>query len=224
MANPWVNWSARWEAALEACKRLGGTPDDLVIAEPATFQEVEAVEAILGIRLPESFRTVLLEFSSHVELSWLLPDDKKPTAPLRGIFSGECSWNLNDLPELEESRQGWIDAVFPDIEDPYDKIWHNKLTFLHVANGDQIALDLSERARNSVVYLSHEGDVTHGWVLGNDFIDFMTKWSLLGCPGAEDWQMKPFISSPTSGLDPNSDNAKLWREWFSLNLPNGATE
>ncbi len=214
---PWTAWPARWEAALDACGKLGGETPQLVIKPPATNEELERVEAELGMRLPESFRTVLSEFSSTVELRWHLPD-VWPPGDLRQIFSGECRWDLSELPELEENRRGWIDVVFPNIDDPYDRVWHNKLTFLAVANGDMLALDLSAAPECPVIYLSHECDEAHGYILGDNFIDFIDRWSLLGCPGSEDWQLTPFISSPTSGIDPNCENARKWREWFGLHI------
>ncbi len=58
----------------------------------------------------------------------------------------------------------------------------------------------------------------HGYKLGRDFTDFIDRWSSLVCPGAEDWQMKPFVDSPTGEIDPDSANAQAWREWFNLRL------
>lgn len=85
-----------------------------------------------------------------------------------------------------------------------------------VPNGDYIAFDLCSSLEAPVVYLSHDGGEGHGYVLGNSFQEFIEQWSLLGCPGNEDWQMMPFISSPTSGLEPYGENAEHWREWFGL--------
>ncbi len=109
----------------------------------------------------------------------------------------------------------WIERVFPDPEDPYDRIWHGKLSFQDVPNGDQLTLDLGGGSDPSVVYLSHEGDVSLGMRLGRDFIDFVDRWSLLGCVGPEDWQLENFVA-PTGGLDPDSENGRLWRRWFGL--------
>src|SRR5262249_9542796 len=133
----------------------------------------------------------------------------------RGIFGGECSWSLTRLAEIEQGRKGWIECCFPNIEDEYDRVWHNKLAFLEVGNGDMLALDLSLPSV-PVVYMSHDDGEGHGYRLGADFTDFITRWTLLGCPGAEDWQMLPFISSPTSLLAPDCENARLWRSIFGL--------
>lgn len=78
-----------------------------------------------------------------------------------------------------------------------------------------LAIDLLVQ-EGSVVYLSHEEGDLHGTVLGNDFADFIDRWSLIGFVGAEDWQLENFIHSKTNGLDPYGENAKAWREWFGL--------
>jgi len=192
----------------------------LQVGTPATETEVLAVESELRLRLPESFRDVVLNFSSEVYWRWFLPDGTRPPETFRQIFSGECAWSLNRLVQLEENRQSWLKVCFPNVNDPYDAVWHNKLAFIEVGNGDLIALDLanSQEADTPVVYLSHEGDDFHGYQLGHNFSDFIERWSLLGCPGAEDWQMLPFTSSPQSCLEPYSENAVQWREWFGLKL------
>lgn len=125
----------------------------LVIGPPVL--KVEAAEAELVLRLPESFRTVLGRFSAHVAFRWFLPEDLQPPEPFREIFAGQCEWDLGELVRIEEIRRGWIQHVFSNSDDPYDRVWHNKLAFLDVGNGDQIALDPNETP-SPVVYLSHE--------------------------------------------------------------------
>ncbi len=119
---------------------------------------------------------------------------------------------------MEESRQSWIEVCFPNPDDPDDAVWHDKLSFLEVGNGDQLAINMKKDESPFVTYLSHELDEMHGWRLGPDFIDFVNKWSLLGCSGPEDWQFAPFVTDRISGIDPESENARLWRSWFGLEI------
>ncbi|MFX1396825.1 MAG: hypothetical protein ACFFAS_07240 [Promethearchaeota archaeon] len=35
---------------------------------------------------------------------------------------------------------------------------------------------------NKVVYLEHDDFYLHGMILGNNFEDFVSKWSDIGCP------------------------------------------
>jgi len=56
-------------------------------------------------------------------------------------------------------------------------------------------------------------------VLGADLIDFLRRWTPLGCPGPEDWQWLPFTSKGTTMLDPDGEAARAWRETLGLELP-----
>jgi hypothetical protein len=214
----WIDWPRRWNAALEACTKLGGEAKELIISEPATENEIQAVEAELGIRLPEGFRSVLLNFAAKVSFSWFLPDTPEPPSEMEGIFCGDCTWDLAKFGEIDKERQGWIREVFPDADNLYHAVWHNKLAFHQVGNGDYLAIDLNLSATSPVVYLSHDDGKGHGYHLGRNFVDFIECWSMLGCPGAEDWQWLPFTSSSTSGIDPRCKNAQIWRDWFGLEL------
>lgn len=214
----WDTWTSRWQEALEACSRLGGDVCELIIRQPASEAEVAAVEQELGVALPTSFRQVLIQFSSAVDLGWYLPTDFALPAPLREIFSGECYWDLSRIVDMERRRQLWIKDVFSFSDDPYNQVWHNVLAFRKIANGDMLAFDLSSPTQ-PVIYLSHDGGEGHGYQLGADFADFIDRLTRLGCPGSEDWQMMPFLASPTSFLDPDCENARLWRSVFGLNIP-----
>jgi hypothetical protein len=215
MLNTWGTWKKRINVIMRACERINGDCRDVIISEPATIEDVNSIERELGILFPKSFRQVLTEFSAHIEVAWFL-DEKKPPEMFREIFCGNGYWDVTRLLDLEKVRQSWIKNVFPNPQDPYDRIWHNKLAFHDVGNGDMITLDLNVETDAPVVYLSHEGDDFHGTILGKNFIDFVDKWSLLGFVGAESWQFQPFINSKTDGLEPNSENANAWRKWLGL--------
>ena len=99
--------------------------------------------------------------------------------------------------------------------DSYDAVWHDVLGFHEVANGDLLAFDLTIPS-HPVVYLSHDDGDGHGYQLGANFADFIDRLTRLGCIGSEDWQMMPFLASPTSLLGPDCENARLWRDIFGL--------
>ena len=213
----WNQWKQWWQSALIACENCKGDIRPLKIKPPVKDKDIEKVEKKLGIKIPDSFGRILLEFSSGINFSWFLPDDFNLPQEFDEIFSGGCSWDIVDLIDLEKNRQGWIKECFPDPNDDYDNVWHDKLAFLHVPNGDMIGIDLN-KSDGPVVYMSHEDSEGHGNILGRNFIDFIDRWSRLGCPGPEDWQMMPFIADQKSCLDPNSNNAKRWRNIFGLRI------
>jgi hypothetical protein len=215
----WNNWVLRLEKTAEAIKEIGGESNGLAVGIPASEKQILDVENRLGIRLPECFREVLQNFAGSLDFYWELNDCIDLPEELRGIFAGECTWNIKDLVDIEEERKGWVKECFSDSNNEYDRVWHNKLAFISVANGDKIAFDLDRYPEYTpVVYLSHDDGEGHGYILGNDFKDFIDKWTLIGCPGTEDWQLIPFIDSCTSGINPNSENAIKWKKLIRLNF------
>lgn len=190
--------------------------EPLVFEPVATEEQIASVEASLGMALPPSFRRVLLGVSSHVEFSWFCPDDAKFSSPFDEIFSGNLYWSLDSLVEFEQVRESWQTTCFPNRNDPYDVVWWEKLAFLEVGNGDQIAIDLKADSYEQIVYLSHDDGEGHGHVLAKDFEDLLRRWAPLGCPGAEDWQWLPFTNNRTSPIDPECQYAGKWKTLISL--------
>lgn len=211
---------SRWAAIRAACERHGasdrwlqgkGRSPKFDIGRPASESDVRAIEQTIDRGLPLSFRNVLLEYSSSVDVAWQLPDAIEP--PFRGIFSGECRWSLQSLPSLLESHRSWLKECFNDPSNPYAAVWHDKLPFLQVGNGDFVTIDLSN---DTVVYLSHDDGEGHGFRLGADFEDYVDRSCRLGCVGTEDWQWIHFTTGSESFLLPDSENGKSWQRWFGL--------
>lgn len=214
----WDIWKNNWNKSLKCVKKLGGEVSDGVhIDVPATEEEIQNVEKKIGIRLPKSFRKILLEFSKSVNFYWNLPDKLDLPNELNEIFAGELNWNLEDIYEIEETRKSWVEECFLDQNDNYDKVWHNKLGFMNVGNGDVIAFDMKDYPQKApVIYLSHDDGDYHGYYLGDDFIDFISKWSSLGCPGPEGWQVSPFINDTEMGINLRCKNAIMWKMILGL--------
>jgi hypothetical protein len=212
-------WIERWEKTLKAIKSIGGEVNELTIGKRASLEEVLKVENNLGYKLPECFRQVLLEFSSKVDFYWSLEDTIELPNELEDIFDGNCNWNINNICEIIEEKNDWVKNCFSNEHNEYDRVWHNKLAFLEVGNGDYIAFDLKNYpSKTPVVYLSHDDGEGHGYILGDNFIDFMDRWTKLGCPGTECDQMVPFVKSKLSGIDPNCENGQKWRELIGLDI------
>lgn len=208
---------ARWQQMLDAVSQMGGSSERLCVERPAALGEVQELEQHLGFSLPPALRDILLTFSRKVEVSWRLPDDYQISEELQEIFGGDCRWSVERLAECHDAKQSWVREVFPDRNSKYDAVWHEKLAFQDVGNGDYLAIDIGAGAPNSVVYLSHDDGEGHGRQLGADFRDFLLRWSRVGCVGAEDWQWMPF--APTGGyLDPDCNLARLFRNRLGVNF------
>ena len=207
---------ANLESFLQRIEAIGGNAKPLVFTSIASETEVLHVEQTLGFQLPAEFRNTLLTISSHCEFSWFLPDELELPDVLRQIFSGELHWSLELLSQFNEAREGWITEVFSNPEDEYDKVWYNKFVFQEVGNGDFIGIDLMPESYGKVVYLSHDDGEGHGYVMANSFSALLNNWVELGCVGGEDWQWLPFCENKSAGIDPNCENALLWKQVIGL--------
>jgi hypothetical protein len=190
---------------LHAIELLGGEAHDLVMEQRATGLELDAIEISIGTPLPSKVREFASEVSRRIAFHWYLPDSLELPHSLRGIFGGGLDFDVHKIPKHENSRAGWQAACFPDLANSYDQVWHHKLAFHEVPNGDYLAFDSDGR----VVYLSHDDGEGHGYIIASSFPDLLVRWIPLGCPGG-DWQWMPFVSSRHSGINPDSQNAKQW--------------
>jgi cell wall assembly regulator SMI1 len=199
------------ESQLRALGERGFDVRPLVFAPPATEVEVRALENELGRTVPPSFRRVLTQISSHVEFRWFAPRDLRFLPPFQSNFSGDLHWSLKFTLQFDRGKDGWIEQVFPNPEDSYDAVWHDKLAFFEIGNGDLLAIDLDPSKYEQIVYLSHDDGEGHGHVLASNFEALLSSWVPLFCTGGEDWQWLPFTSSKTSGIDENCPNASSWK-------------
>ena len=206
---------------LEKIEDLGGEVEPLTIEKPATEEEIKAVEAKLGYTLPPHFREVLLENTAHLDFYWSIyeflekNEDFLPEG-LVEIFRGQLLFGLDLLLDYEDDRKGWVKEVYPDYNNEYDRVWHNKMAFHQVGNGDYIAIELEPENYGKVVYLSHDGSENHGLYIADNFKEFLMNYAAVGCTGGEDWQWEPFYTKG-KGIDPTSKNAKTWYKVLGIN-------
>ena len=206
---------------LEKIEDLGGETDPLTIEKPATEDEIKAVEAKLGYTLPPHFREVLLENTAHLEFGWDIDDiideeDISLPDKLAEIFRGKLLFGLDLLLDYEEDRQDWEGDAYPNSDKEYDRVWHNKMSFFQVGNGDYIAIELEPENYGKVVYLSHDGSENHGLYIADNFKEFLMNYAAVGCTGGEDWQWESFYTKG-KGIDPTSKNAKTWYKVLGIN-------
>ena len=190
----------------KAVEMIGGVFDDCTIDIAASQEELDHIESMLGHTLPEDLKDFASKVSRRISFSWNLPDNFELPDSLNEIFGGGLDYDISKIPEHETGRAGWQSECFPNAQDPYDAIWHDKIGFHHVPNGDYLGFDSSGR----VVYLSHDDGEGHGYIMASSFSDLMRRWVPLGCPGPEDWQWMPFVSGRDSGIIPDCDTAREW--------------
>lgn len=184
---------------------------------PASEEEILKTEKQAGVRLPTELREFLSHFSKHCEFYAFFSDKIELPYELRELFSAYLLISMDEIINAEGSRKDWLENCFPNQDDPYDKVWHNKLGIMTVANGDVIALDIGINAENPpVIYLSHDDGDGHGAILGKTFNHFLEALLQVGCCGNEDWQMLPFCKDSQSGIDPSCNNAIKYRQIIGI--------
>ena len=117
---------------------------------------------------------------------------------------------------MKKSRKGWEEDVYPNYNNEYDRVWHNKMAFHQVGNGDYIAIELEPENYGKVVYLSHDGSENHGLYIADNFKEFLMNYAAVGCTGGDDWQWEPFYTKG-KGIDPTSENAQAWQKVLGIN-------
>lgn len=212
------NWDEKIQKLYEAYAKLG--EERLKFEKSvctATEDEISAVEEKLSVRIPPSFKKCLMEYTKGLDFYARIPDDFELPYELRKLFSARFSWNLDALSEMWKDYEHWLEVCFTNPEDEYDNVWYNKLPFMPVPNGDYIAFDLNDTNEDKrVVYLSHDDGEGHGYILGENFGDYIEKLIAIGASGNEDYQMLPFIEDETSGIDPNCENAQKYRQLIGI--------
>ncbi|WFD11924.1 SMI1/KNR4 family protein [Tepidibacter hydrothermalis] len=195
----------KWEQILDKVKVFGGEARELVIEPPATKEEIENKEKVLGLSLPISFKEILLNFSRHVEFNWYLPEDANLPNEFREIFSGEICWSLEWIEDLNPLAKEFKSYDGEECE------LKNKLQFYQVGNGDILAFDMEQDKEQSIVYWSHEEDEI--FFIADSFITYLKKVTELYGIGTEIWQMEPFLDE--KGLNSNSSESNRWKNWFN---------
>jgi hypothetical protein len=84
--------------------------------------------------------------------------------------------------------------------------------FIAVPNGDFIAFSKTiVNGCSEVIYLSHDDGRLHGRRLAGTFVEFISRWSNIGCVGPEDWQLVPFYDFERGQISFDSPSVLKWK-------------
>jgi hypothetical protein len=220
----WETWVENWRWVTDAMAAKGASVRRPKVAPPVGSRE-KVMDRLQGVWVPPDFVDVVANYSGKVTLSWRLyaddadlSEDDLPPAAYDEVSGSDADalWDVGLVDKLKRYLDRWVAGAFPDVADPWQRSWHDKVPFLEAPNGDLLAFDLSGgTARCPVVYLSHEGDTdVHGLRLGLDFTDFMTRWSNLGCPGPEFYLVEPFYDRRQRQLRNSGPVVDRWKAWI----------
>lgn len=210
----WNKWQSDWSWIMSIAETRNWDYSKIVIKDPIALEEIKTLEKSLDIELPSDFKHVLCEYSSGIDLNWHMDDDEIES--FEAIFCGGSDgilWDFSQLDRMYKNYLDWVAKCFPDPNNEYDKIWHNKIPFLEVGNGDMIVFDrVSTENGCPVIFLSHDGSDFHGSHLADSFIEFITNWSNIGCVGTEDWILEIFYDSDSKKLMSESSVINEWKQ------------
>jgi len=208
-------WDAKFQMLGEVYRKLGAAVE-YRRAEPASPAEITDLEKKLGQSLPPGLKEFLTVFSKDLYFSFRFQDEEMPDEL---YLNNELIISLDSIAAAEAERLNLIKECFTDPDDSYDKVWHDKLGFSDVPNGDIVALDPADPKDDKwVVYLSHDDGVGHGWVLATTFGDFMDRLIDIGDLRLEEWELLKYIGeNDGTGLDPNCEAAEEFRQYIGLN-------
>ncbi|MBL8179907.1 MAG: tetratricopeptide repeat protein [Bryobacterales bacterium] len=195
-ASPNAEWYEEVRRQVEGLRQARVESLQLDVQPPAAVEDVEAVERVLGKRLPESFRDVLLGFARAVRIFYYAED--------RGIL-GCLEWDLERLLPTHVQYLRWEGTQGPEDWTP----WRNRLAFLPVGNGDSVTIDLGSED-GAVVYYDHEWGKMQGVALAPNFGEFLRRVLYLGAVGDHSYQ--EFLGP--DGLDVENDRAREWHAWI----------
>lgn len=222
-------WPAKFMEMAEAWERLQAAVS-LRCDPPVDDAAVAQLEWDLGYGLPQSVKRFLASVSGGIVLDVVSPCCRTDISPdsirpeleaLPAFFSLDIS--LEGIRDGEKQRLGWIKAIYHDLENEYDRAWHNKLGFINareggLEDGDVVAFDLADTsAEPRVVVLSHDGFTRqNGAVIADNFCDLVERIIGVGGCGLLVSDILEFMSGDDKHIRPDSPAAVRNRRLLGL--------
>jgi len=139
---------------------------------------------------------------------------------------GGCCWNLEEIVQINCRDYDDIVQIYSQTEDEEDRTYfldffEHRRFWLEIGNGDALMMDNNHATDGQELsYFMHDGgpDDGFGAVLGQNFEDFIDRWTQLAFVGPEFWILGNFLG--TNGVDPDAELGKNFRSWFFAEWPN----
>lgn len=216
---------SRWDAKfrkLQSVYEALSAEVEYRLKPPASDKEIARLEQDLGRSLPPSLETFLATVSGSLFFSVGLPDGFELPGVLENIVSFSLEVSLDGIRAGERERGRRARELYAVPGNEYERAWHGKLGFISVPEGgleccNVVAFDSADILdEHRVVFLSRVDDGDHGTVLGENFGEYMESVLAVGGIGTDSWQFGPFLKDGTSGILPDCENARLYREAIGL--------
>ncbi len=189
---------------------------DFTIESALTKQQMSVLSRNMQMELPTEFRTVLSRYCGKLDFMWTCFDVDQSQLPgaLNGMDIGGNMpiWDAGNLVEYSQAARNHDNSPWLAFRESL----RDRLPFMADGSGNIFAFDMRAGKENCpIVFLSHDNDSdVHDKELAANFVDFIVRWSFLGCPGDTYYSMRPFLNKRFGRLDCNGRTATRWRRWL----------
>lgn len=207
----------RWQKTLDLWKwvcdatqaREGNVDQKLKVSKPINERQLATLRKKVGGQLPLEFEQVLTQYASKVNLSWdIEAAESHEEYECLGCY--ENPWDATILPSLAEVAEKHRKCGIAYFESAFD----HRLPFIDVGTGDYVAFDMQRGTKQCpIVYLSHDNDESHNRVLGRNFVEFILRWSSVGCIGPD--YLQPFYDKRKNQINCHGRSAQRWRKFMA---------
>ena len=202
-------WSQLAVEFTKSLERYGPRTVGSAVADPPlTIDEMDAIEELFEIPVPDSLREFLLNDSSSCKCRYYVSIPRRPTNLLlnlagdqianslaaHNVYGGAtiCNSERFERWNSDDTKSAYEDAGFEEVWDTF--------IFSSLQNGDALGLNCSNDSIDPpVVYIDHEG--CSNKQLAPTLNDFLYQWQRLGYIGPEYWMIEDFIDSGMDGLN-----------------------
>lgn len=188
---------------------FGGEIVTSSISDPVAETDVIKAEKRLGYTFPPRFRAFVTGESGGLEFHWTLDEDQaiQLDGASEPIFGSDFRWSFDEL--VSETATFQAQDIEAD-ELLLEMVGRDKIILATAANGDMFAVGLSGEIEDRILYLSHDLEDIHRYVVAVDIADLMRRYAPLGFAGPEFWIWEQFTNGRTTMIDPSSERARAF--------------
>jgi|GEM_PF-3212588 len=202
----WEKWIHNWRWILEIAEKQGWDTAPLEIKPKVSKNDVVELEKVLDIVYPKDFKDTLIKYSSGVNLFWKMKQSYTAQGDFKDIFGAAdivFLWDFESLQVVFENYQ----TYFCRNCDEYDaKNYY--IPFTEFENGDILLFDTEGRV---IFQDAHDDGIINGKKLADNFIEFISNWSNLGCFQPEDDSLAVFYDTEKQKLMDCSPKIDAWK-------------
>lgn len=210
------SWRARWDAFLSDATGIPVEVSANHVAEPASSEVLEQIEEVVRLPLPPKFRRFLEADCGGVDIWWCFKDDAeiRLEGARESIVAGSFEFNASSI--LSENPH--YEPEFTPTEYDSEYRSRNTLAFASTPNGDQFSVILDGPTRDSIIYLSHDIDDIHRYLVATDMESFFWNYARLGFAGPEFWIWEQFTNSRSSPIDADCKEARSFLQCLKMGI------